>query len=107
MNTVSLPKEHYISGDIFKNPFPAGHRAYILHIYPDPQYGNNWVGAICAEDEELNDAHHIVINKDIMTRRLCSGEDNVPYITRDEVIKLLSEIFAPYVLEHGTFSFTR
>ncbi len=106
MSNISLPKEYYNSGDKFENPLSDGHKVYRLHIYPDPKYGNNWVATICGENEELNDVHHIVINKDIMTRRLYSGENSLPYITRDEVIKLLTEILIPYSSEHEIISFS-
>ncbi len=106
MSNVSLPKEYYNSGDTFNNPLPGGYKVYKLHIYPDPKYGNNWVATICGEDEELNDIHHIVINKEIMTRRLYSGDSNMPYITRDEVVKLLTEILSPFSSGQGILSFT-
>jgi hypothetical protein len=107
MSSIRLPKDEYVTGDTFDNPFPSGQKIYQLHIYPDLKYDNNWVAAIYGEGEEITDSNRIIINQTVMKKRLVSGESNQPFITREEAIQLLIEIIGRFSPEHATLSFTR
>ncbi len=99
MNYFKLEKEEYFTGEKFDNPFSNGPRIFQLHIYPDFKYDNNWVAAICDENEEINDQNKIMINKQIMQRRISSGKTNRPFIKSDEVLKILNDVIGKYDLE--------
>ena len=107
MASIRLPKDEYVSGDKFDNPFPSGRRIYQLHVYPDLKYDNNWVATVCGEGEEITDLNKVVINKDVMKKRLTSGECGQPFITRDEVMNILISVIGRYSPEHATLSFTK
>ncbi len=104
---IKLSKDQYSSGDIFENPFPEGHKIYKLYIYPDPKYNNDWVAALCGENEEISDKDRIIINKDIMKRRVSHGSNYCPFVTRDEAMKLLSDTLSQYNTGEGMLTFTQ
>ena len=104
---MKLAKDKYNSGEKFENPYPEGERFYVLHIYPDPRYNNNWVAALSGEGQDITDLDRIIINKEIMKRRIAfTSENQTPYITRDEIIKLLTNVLSKFNTGRGFITFT-
>jgi len=106
MASIRLPKEEYVTGDAFDNPFPTGQKIFKLHIYPDLKYDNNWVATVVGEGDELTDLNRVVINKEIMKKRLVTGESKQPFITKEEIMKILIDVIGRYSPEQATLSFT-
>ncbi|MBU1078267.1 MAG: hypothetical protein KKH98_13300 [Spirochaetes bacterium] len=99
-----LSQEQYCSGDKFENPYSKGHKVYLLHVYPDPKFDNNWVAALCGEDEEINDKDRIIVDRDEMKTRLGSSVNGRPFISRSEVKRLLTRVLSRNTNEIITFT---